>query len=369
MGQVWAAMNKTPFVYTSHVLPSRSLDFGAGQIFDFMPQTFTQTMSRRMLGDFMRNCDAVIALNQSAANDLQTFGYRGRVLTIPNGRDTERLGHCPIADVRAPIKTLTFIGFISRRKNQAYLLEALKHLPPAGYRLQFIGDVLEPEYGAQLVQQAHALDLDNVSFVGAVPHSAIPDCLAQTHLFVSASTMEVQSLSVIEALASGTPVVGLSNETIDELVDERVGWNLAHDACPAAFAGRIQHLCALPQAEYSQLCVAARRRVEHLGWAQIERQTTAAYAQLVRRRRAAYTDVQISRIIARIPSKKVQEILVQRLARLNQALREKVHPRSRLDLFARVAYTNQISSTTWFYVGLTRFVSAFLGGLSWRATP
>ena len=45
----------------------------------------------------------------------------------------------------------------------------------------------------------------------------IPNYLERAHVFPSASKMEVQSLVVIEALASGTPVVGLSNETIDEL--------------------------------------------------------------------------------------------------------------------------------------------------------
>ena len=45
MGQVWAAMNDVPFVYTSHVLPSKSLDFGASRMFEFLPHSFTQTMS------------------------------------------------------------------------------------------------------------------------------------------------------------------------------------------------------------------------------------------------------------------------------------------------------------------------------------
>jgi len=366
IGQVWAAMNDVPFVYTSHVLPSKSLDFGASRMFEFLPHSFTQTMSRRMMSDFMDNCDAVIALNQPAADDIRAFGYRGTVLTIPNGRDIRRLGTCPTADVHAPTKTLTFVGFVSRRKNQAYLVEMMRHLPRDDYRLQIIGDVLEPDYANQITAWAKDHNLQNVSFVGSVPHADIPAHLAQTHVFVSASKMEVQSLSVIEALASGTPVVGLSNETIDELIDERTGCRLGQDTDPATFAHRVHEICSLPQPEYDQLCSRARRRVEHLDWSQIEPQTTAAYARLVRRRRVQKSDAQIARIIERIPSQKVQEILVQRLDRLNQTLRDKIHPRSRLDLFARVAYANQISQTTWFYVGLTRFVSSFLGKVTQR---
>jgi glycosyltransferase involved in cell wall biosynthesis len=364
MGQVWAAMNDVPFVYTSHVLPSKTLDFGASHVFEFLPSSFTQTMSRRMMSDFMNNCDAVIALNQPAADDIRAFGYRGTVLTIPNGRDVERLGACPAANVHTPIKTLTFVGFISQRKNQAYLIEVMNQLPRDAYRLQIIGDVLEPDYASQIVAQAQAHGLQNIVFAGPVPHAEIPDYLDQTHVFVSASKMEVQSLSVIEALASGTPVVGLANETIDELVDERVGCRLGQDAGPATFAHRVDEICALPQPAYDLLCHHARRRVEHLDWHQIERDTVAAYAQLVGQRHEHKSDAQIARIIERIPSEKVQEILIERLVRLNQTLLAKIHPRSRLDLFARVAYANQISRTTWFYVGLTRFVSSFLGKLS-----
>jgi 1,2-diacylglycerol 3-alpha-glucosyltransferase len=261
LGQVWAAMNNVPFVYTAHILPSKSLDFGASQVFEFLPHSWTETIGRRMLSDFMQNCDAIIALNQPAADDIRGYGYNRTLLTIPNGRDVAQLGTCRVADVSAPIKTLTFVGFISRRKNQAYLLEVMKHLPPASYHLQIIGEALEPDYSARVVEWAQEQGLSNVSFVGPVPYSEIPSYLERTHVFVSASTMEVQSLSVIEALASGTPVVGLANETIDELVDDRVGFRLDSLTDPEGFAQRVHEICALPQPAYEELCHNARRRV------------------------------------------------------------------------------------------------------------
>jgi len=54
--------------------------------------------------------------------------------------------------------------------------------------------------------------------MGEIPYHQIPQILEKTHVLVSASKMEVQSLVIIEALTSGTPVVGLANETIDELI-------------------------------------------------------------------------------------------------------------------------------------------------------
>jgi glycosyltransferase involved in cell wall biosynthesis len=315
-----------------------------------------------MMNDFFRNCDAVVALNQPAAADIRQLGYQGRLYTIPNGRDLERLGACRVADADLETKVLTFVGFISRRKNQRYLVEALAHLP-RNYRLQLIGDALEPEYEDQVKSWAHQNGLDNVVYMGPVPHADIPDYLEDTHVFVSASRMEVQSLSVIEALASGTPVVGLSNETIDELVDEQVGFRLSPDTSPEQFALRVREVCDLPQHEYAMLCANARRRTAHLGWDRVLEQTTAAYAELMAHR-SAKSDMQVARIIERIPSEELRAVLEERLTRIRQLLREKVHPRSRLDLYSRMAYAKQIPLTTWFYVGLTRFVSSFLGEIS-----
>jgi hypothetical protein len=89
--------------------------------------------------------------------------------------------------------------------------------------------------------------------------------------------MEVQSLVIIEALASGTPVVGLSNETVDELVDESDGICLSKDASPDAFAAAIQSVCSLPPGEYTALCEQARERVKDLDWSNVMEKTVRQY--------------------------------------------------------------------------------------------
>lgn len=369
IGQIWAAMNNVPFVYTAHVLPSKTLGFGASDTLKFLSKPWTESITRRVMGDFIQHCDAVIALNRSAATDIAQFGYQGKLFMIPNGRDVDRLGTCPVADVTSPTKVLTFVGFVSQRKNQRYLFEVLQHLP-RNYVLQIVGDVLDPEYGAQIKEWAKVNGLDNVVFTGPMPYPNIPDILAKTHVFVSASTMEVQSLAVIEALASGTPVVGLSNETVDELVDESVGSWLDQDASSEVFAQRVRGVCELPNAEYAQLCANARRRVAYLDWPQVRAQTVDAYTTLLDGRDEAdapsesSAEAQIAKIVARIPSAEVREIVFERLVRLNQTVQERMHPHSRLGVLAMAAHSKQVSSTTWLYVGATRAASSLLSGVS-----
>ncbi|MCJ7715789.1 MAG: glycosyltransferase, partial [Anaerolineales bacterium] len=110
----------------------------------------------------------------------------------------------------------------------------------------------------------------------------MPDYLEGAHVFPSASTMEVQSLVVIEALASGTPVVGLSNETIDELVNDEVGAWLSKDNEPVDFARQIERICNLPAEEYQAMCESARKRVKHLDWSNIVYSTAEAYREILK---------------------------------------------------------------------------------------
>lgn len=145
-----------------------------------------------------------------------------------------------------------------------------------------IGKPLNPEYQNKLEKYIQKNNLNNVEFVGQIEHEQIPEYLEGAHIFPSASKMEVQSLVVIEALASGTPVVGLSNETIDELVSEDVGAWLAKDQKPAAFAAQIERICNLPPDQYQKVCQNARDRVKHLDWSNVVILTVEAYQKILK---------------------------------------------------------------------------------------
>jgi phosphatidylinositol alpha 1,6-mannosyltransferase len=280
LAQIWAQMHAVPFVYTAHVQSKKALAFGGAELSGLLRSEIASSVVRRYLTTFYRNCDAIIALNGHAAQDLTEFGYRGRILSIPNGRFLSRYADCPPSSLADERLVLTFTGYVSVRKNQIYLLDVLAHLPPR-YVLRLVGEALDADYGKQFATRIATLGLQGrVEITGQVPSTEVADHLAQTHVFVSASKAEVQSLSVIEALAAGRPLVGLGNETIDELVDESVGYRLSPDASPELFAQAVRRLCERPQAEYEALYQAARRRVAHLDWSNIMEQTASAYQVL-----------------------------------------------------------------------------------------
>jgi glycosyltransferase involved in cell wall biosynthesis len=243
----------------------------------FLAGPITEGLVERYLLNFYQNCDAVVGLNKITIQEIQEFGYTGRILHIPNGRDLRQFNACQLADLQAPEKILTFIGFISKRKNQEFLVEAMQFLP-ANYRLVLIGEPIVANFQQEL-QKAAGLHV-NVTFTGQLTQQEVKAHLEKTHVVVSASKMEVQSLVIIEALASGTPVVGLSNETIDELVDARVGIRLPAESSPQKFAAAVRQVCELDKAKYRKLCENARRRVASLDWSNVMEKSIHSYTEI-----------------------------------------------------------------------------------------
>jgi glycosyltransferase involved in cell wall biosynthesis len=354
IGQVWAKMHRVPFVHTAHLLPSKALEFGAVDTVKILKSPLSplsESLLRQTSHNFYENCDAIVALNNFAAKDIRQFGYRGRIFTIPNGRDLKRYSVCANADLASQEKILTFVGKLSQRKNQLYLLKTLQILPE-NYRLQLIGEPLSADYERQLKDFAGERGL-NVVFTGEVPHDEIPTYLGKTHAFVSASKMEVQSLVIVEALASGTPVVGLSNETTDELVNRAVGSKLPKGADPRIFAQHIERICNLPQYRYDRLCQNARNRVRRHDWADVMALTVGAYQSLQRgippiteKNRAS-----LAKMLSLLPSGEVRDILLEKAKQLEETIQSRKKPEPKLTTLLKKL--GRVPRATWFFVAIT----------------
>jgi 1,2-diacylglycerol 3-alpha-glucosyltransferase len=277
VAQAWSIIHRVPFYFTAHELPSKMVEWGLVRYLKgFMQSRLLHALTATYLVTFCRNSTGVVALNTAAARDIRGIGYRGRLVVIPNGRTLAMYDGTGPADIRSREKVLTFVGDFGPRKNQRYLVTMLNHLPEE-YRLLLIGHDVDHRYRREVDSAISPRLRHRVTFTGKLDHSRIPSELAKTHLWVSASLMEVQSLAVLEALASGTPVLGLSNETIDELIDSTVGMRLERSATPAQFAGAVRAICETDEESYSRMCRSARERARPFDWSRAMRLTEAMY--------------------------------------------------------------------------------------------
>lgn len=243
LGQVlqdWAIKNKTPFFYTTHILPSKAAEWTDVDSVKSLVRRFTDSgLFRDYVASFYNSCSVIITLNQESDNDLQKFGYKGISYIIPNGAPLERFSKLRQADPEDKDIKLLYIASISVRKRQMFLLEAMTHLPK-NYHLYFAGAVdVDQTYEEKVKEYIRKHKLDNVHMLGKVSYDKIPEILEDMHYFVSASTAEVQSLAIIEALAAGKPIVSIENETTRELVSEKNGVVLDKGTTPGEFADEL----------------------------------------------------------------------------------------------------------------------------------
>ncbi len=131
--------------------------------------------------------------------------------------------------------------------------------PDANVHLELVGHCSTPE---QLRDRARAAGIsDRVHFRGPLPHDAVPDVLRTFTVFAAPSRMESFGVSILEASASGLPVVVSDTDGPAEVaVDGVTGFVVPREDAPAA-ASAIIRLIDDPELG-AALGVAGRGHVE-----------------------------------------------------------------------------------------------------------
>ncbi|HUT35644.1 MAG TPA: glycosyltransferase family 4 protein [Planctomycetota bacterium] len=177
-------------------------------------------------------------------------------------------------------RRLLFVGRFSPEKGLRYLLEAL---PAIVARFPQVRVVLvgtdEPDDG-EFHQMARRLGVaEHVTFGGVVAREALPAMYAEADLLVAPSLAEGHPLAPVEALASGTPVVGSDIPGLNETVSDGSNGLLVPPRDPAALA---EALCRVlgDEALLDRLTRAARPSVERYAWEPRIRELAEVHARL-----------------------------------------------------------------------------------------
>lgn len=137
----------------------------------------------------------------------------------------------------------------------------------------------------QIRSLVHQLRLSGVNFVGVVSRAEIGKVYDKADIFVNASSLDNMPVSVLEAFASGTPVVSTAPDGMRYLVDhERTGLLSPPDAA-APLAENILRL--LRDGELSsRLAASAYEESRRYCWMTVREQWLSAYRTLMSGSRA-----------------------------------------------------------------------------------
>jgi glycosyltransferase involved in cell wall biosynthesis len=215
----------------------------------------------------IRVADKVIAVSNYVAKDvINRFGVKPwSVSVIPNPVDIDKFypGACVLEqlDSLADCPTILHVGGASPVKGVSYLLYAMRRLVSEKPNLRLLF-VCSSNDRLKLTQLAEKLGLRNhCVFLGRVPHDDMPKVYAASTVLVLSSVYESFSLTILEAMACGKPVVATNVGGIPELVvDNETGFLVEPRNAPA-LAAAILRILENPQ-KARQMGSSGRERVK-----------------------------------------------------------------------------------------------------------
>lgn len=142
--------------------------------------------------------------------------------------------------------------------------------------LTLLGDGPEE---ARLKQLVSDLGLADVDFTGRVERDEIAEVYARHHIFLNSSNIDNMPISILEAFASGLPVVTTAAGGIPWMIKDRVTGHLVDLDDHQELALRISELLD-DQAATRELVQAAKRELDNYRWPAVEKKWFDLYAGL-----------------------------------------------------------------------------------------
>lgn len=201
----------------------------------------------RMIAKTALEVDASITVCAALKNVLVEMGAEpGNVHVMRNGVDLTLFHPVDRETARRQWQltrpTLVSIGHLIERKGHDLVIQAIAYL--SGIDLIIAGD--GPER-ARLERLVEALGLgDRVRFAGVVAHEDLAHLYSAADALVLASSREGWPNVLLEALASGTPVIATRNWGTPEIVSAPEAGLLVDQRTPEAIADAIGTLLAAP---------------------------------------------------------------------------------------------------------------------------
>lgn len=288
-GMNWALSHQVPLVYTLHTMYDDYVYYVAPK--PFVPAA--RSLSHKFFARYIKNCDAITGPSLKCQEYVDNVGQHRDVRVIPNPVELDKFAPGAvtpeqIAAVRSKhgltddCDYALFIGRLGREKSCDVLVDfwAKATKPEDKLKLLIVGDGPVRE---ELAEQARALGIaDRVILPGMVQHDEIPPYLALGSLYATASLSDTNSISMLEGMASGLPVLQLNDPINGDQIIEGVNGFVFRDA--NELRQKLLHWQSLTPEEKQRLADATRESVAKKGYETLAANLLAVYDEAIRHR-------------------------------------------------------------------------------------
>lgn len=196
-----------PVIVTEH-----SSKVGKGDLTGFEKKIFNEALNK---------CNRIITVSKELELSIKT---NGRILTdievVPNSIEVKNYKSNKIYDEK--LFTFGSLCFLNKNKNIDLLIQAFtKAFKNKNVELIIGGDGPEKKSLTDLVNK-HEMS-EQIKFTGLIKNTSVPEFLDEIDVFVSSSKYETFGVVIIEALASGKPVVSTRSGGPNSIINEHNG--------------------------------------------------------------------------------------------------------------------------------------------------
>jgi glycosyltransferase involved in cell wall biosynthesis len=237
-----------------------------------------------------RHVAAAYGCSESVCEVLRAKGFAKPAPVVPFGVDTEAFRPRPARDERAnqPL-TIGYIGRMLPGKGLNVLAAALEKIKGEPWQLLVVGDGSEREAFEQRLREAGLHD--RAEFTGAVNFALVPEYFQRLDIMVipTETTKRVREQFgrvIVEAMASGVPVIGSTCGAIPEVIGDAGLVFPEGDA--AALAESLRSLLG-SAALRERLVLAGQARVEQYSWTQVAEKTYELFRRVLDNREKTAT--------------------------------------------------------------------------------
>lgn len=220
---------------------------------------------------WLRLADEIVVPSEYLRRIFEQHGHRARV--VRNIVDTNRFRFRERRPLRPRLLSSRNLEPIYGVDNTLRAFKLLKAKYPEA-TLTVAGYGSEEE---KLRWLAASLGADGVRFVGRVEPEAMPALYDEADIFVNSSVVDNQPLSILEAFASGLPVVSTPTGDIANLVRQGHTGLVVPPGNPALMAEAVASLLQNPDLALL-LARRAHQEVEGYTWSEVREQWAAAYS-------------------------------------------------------------------------------------------
>ncbi|HHY52902.1 MAG TPA: glycosyltransferase [Clostridiales bacterium] len=246
-------LNK-PLVYTLHTMYDQYIYYIAPKMFLRLATKFSHRYERFIA----RSATALTSPSLKGDEYFKRIGVNKEFNLIPNSADLEAFNPDKITmEQRQEIRRqysipenrriACFVGRLGKEKSVDVLLDywAQTITPQDNLHLLIVGDGPDRE---ALEQQAKHLGIQNmVTFTGMISHEKMPAYYACCDIYVTASLSEMNSISMLEGMASGLPTLQRYDELNADQIKNGVNGYLFHTA--EEMAERLREIASLSPEE------------------------------------------------------------------------------------------------------------------------